>query len=485
MGNYSRILLIAFFGLSLIQGQEAPVKSHAEQVSQYGQTSVDQEGDFKGTPRDLIQRDDLREISHVVFGYHPYWNGTDWQNYDYDLLSHIAWFGLAMGSDGNITNSHGWPITGLVDLAHGNGVKVIVTVTVFDNSDISTLLGNAAYRQTAIDNLLARVILGNADGVNIDFEFVPTASRANFNLFIHDLTQTFHDQIPGSEVSIAMPAVDWWNSYDYDYLSDNCDGLMIMAYGYYWSGSDHAGPNSPLNSGLSSWYIRRTIEDYLTKTGGDGSQLILGLPWYGRNWPVSSTVMGAPATGSGSSIIYSSAEPNAQTYGKQYNSTVQCAWYNYNSEGLRQVWYDDSLSLATKYNYAKEMDLKGIGIWALGYDGGRDEIWGGLRDAFESPASNINPQLKVPTTFQVSPVYPNPFNSSFAFTISSIEMAELNTSIFTLNGQLVYHQSQKIQMGDNRITIQALEHTISSSGVYILQLSIGDGAQTQTITFLK
>ena len=386
----STILLVVL--LEPILAQSLVFKPHAEQLQNYGQLHPDQNAGFNSTPRVLEPRNTLRDPSHVVFGYHPYWNGTAWQNYNYELLSHVAWFGLGMNASGDITTTNGWPVTGLVDLAHSHGVKVIVTVTLFDNDGINSLLASATARQTAIDNLISRVNQGSADGVNIDFEFVPTAARSNFNLFIHDLTVAFHDQIPGSEVSIAMPSVDWWGSYDYNYLSDNCDGLMIMAYGYYYGGSSNAGPLSPLNSGLSSWYIRRTIEDYLTKTGDDASQLILGLPWYGYNWPVVSTAMGAATTGTGSSITYTNAEPSALTYGKQYNSTAPSAWYNYSSGGPRQVWYDDSLSLATKYNYIKDMDLKGLGIWALGYDGNRPEIWGGLSDAFGASAPPLAPQ---------------------------------------------------------------------------------------------
>ena len=383
--NKTLLSMLTFVLLcSILHSQDVLEKIHAEHLAQFGSVDIDQEGGFTGTPQDLVPRNVLRDPSHVVFGYHPYWNGTAWENYTYDILSHVAWFGLNMNNSGDITNDHGWPVNGLVNLAHSRGVKVIVTVTNFDNAGIGTLLGNANYRQNAIDNLIAEVIQGNADGVNIDFEFVPASATSNFNTFIHDLTQAFHDQIPGSEVSIAMPSVDWSNAYDYNYLSDNCDGLMIMAYGYYWSGSSNAGPISPLYSGLSSWHISRTIQDYLTKTGDDGSQLILGLPWYGRDWQVTSTTMNAPvvANTSGSSILYPAAESNAQTYGKQYHTGVEAAWYNYNNGQQHQVWYDDSTSLASKYQYAFDMGIKGVGIWALGYDGGRPEIWGGLRDIF-------------------------------------------------------------------------------------------------------
>ncbi|MCF7807145.1 MAG: T9SS type A sorting domain-containing protein [Candidatus Marinimicrobia bacterium] len=376
---------------SLLFGDEGSIAPHEEHMLRFGGREIPQELESATELSGSLSKQGLRSPSHVVFGYHPYWNGTAWNNYNYQVLTHLAWFGLAMNASGGIDNAHGWPIHSLVDKAHANGVKVIVTVTLFDDASIATLLGSATYRQTAIDNLIARVSAGNADGVNIDFEFVKSASREHFNTFIHDLTQAFHDQIPGSEVSIAMPSVDWWGSYDYNYLSDNSDGLMIMAYGYYYSGSANAGPLSPLNEGRSSWHITRTIEDYLSKTGGDGSQLILGLPWYGIDFPVTSTDKGASvlADRNGSSVFYYNAEPQALSNDKQYDNTIQAAWYNYNNGEIHQVWYDDSLSLSTKYNYAKVKGIKGIGIWALGYDGGRPEIWGGLQDAFGADSPPI------------------------------------------------------------------------------------------------
>lgn len=442
---------------NILNGQDYPEKIHATHTQEFGALEVNQEGDFTGYPMDLVPRSDLRDPSHVVFGYHPYWNGTAWENYPYDILSHLAWFGLNMNNSGDITNDHGWPVNGLVNLAHSRGVKVIVTVTNFDNAGIGTLLGSAATRQNAINNLISEVSLGNADGVNIDFEFVPSSARTNFNTFIHDLTQAFHDQIPGSEVSIAMPSVDWSNAYDYDYLSDNCDGLMIMAYGYYWSGSSRAGPISPLNGDFSSWYISRTIQDYLTKTGDDGSQLILGLPWYGRDWQVTSTAVNAPVVENttGATILYPAAEANAQSYNKQYHTGVATAWYNYNNGVQHQVWYDDSTSLATKYQYAVDQDIKGVGIWALGYDGGRPEIWGGLSDIF---GANAPPQA--PRYFSVKNVGDGdvdiqcaytPFTDHYkvytstdgmTFTLADSSASENITLSGLSNDQLIYFKVQ-------------------------------------------
>jgi len=47
-----------------------------------------------------------------------------------------------------------------------------------------------------------------------------------------------------------------------------------------------------------------------------------------------------------------------------------------------QVWYEDSSSLAYKYDWIKEKKIGGIGIWALGFDNGHSELWKLLAEKF-------------------------------------------------------------------------------------------------------
>ncbi|MDP6396802.1 MAG: hypothetical protein QF712_03765, partial [Candidatus Marinimicrobia bacterium] len=56
--------------------------------------------------------------SREVFGYHPYWMGTAWQSYNFNLISTIAYFGLEINGSGNIVDHHGWPVTSLINEAH-------------------------------------------------------------------------------------------------------------------------------------------------------------------------------------------------------------------------------------------------------------------------------------------------------------------------------------------------------------------------------
>ena len=39
------------------------------------------------------------------------------------------------------------------------------------------------------------------------------------------------------------------------------------------------------------------------------------------------------------------------------------------------IFLDDNRSLKIKYQFAKEKKLAGVGMWALGFDDGKDELW--------------------------------------------------------------------------------------------------------------
>ena len=327
--------------------------------------------------------------SKKVFGYHPYWQGTKWQSYNYDLLTTIAYFSAETNSTGDLTNLHGWPATDLINKAHANGVEVVLTVTLFDKSDIETLLSHNSYRDRLIKNLLYEVVRAGADGVNIDFESFPATQKSNLVSFVKDLRTALRDSIPKAQVTLATPAVDWSNAWDFNALANESDGLFIMGYDYHWKGSTTTGPVAPLSGG--SYNITNTINTYLSVTNNNYDKLILGNPYYGYEWPSSSGDKGANTTGNGTAAIFSVAESKALSYGKLLDSVSQTPWYKYQNPTWFQTWYDDSLSLSKKYDFAISKKLGGVGIWALGYDDGYDELWNALSEKMGAKSAPSTP----------------------------------------------------------------------------------------------
>ena len=153
-----------------------------------------------------------------------------------------------------------------------NGVEVVLTVTLFDRSDIETLLSHNSYRDRLIKNLLYEVVRAGADGVNIDFESFPASQKSNLVSFVRDLRSTLRDSIPKAQVTLATPAVDWSNAWDFNALANESDGLFIMGYDYHWKGSTTTGPVAPLSGG--SYNITNTINTYLSVTNNNYDKLI-------------------------------------------------------------------------------------------------------------------------------------------------------------------------------------------------------------------
>ena len=424
-----------------------------------------------------------------VFGYHPYWMGTSWQNYNYNLISTIAYFSAEATPTGNLSNLHGWPVAGLINLAHTNGVNVVLCVTLFDNGDLVTLLSDPSYRQNLINNLLTQVQAGNADGVNVDFESFPSSQKQNMVQFITDLTSTFHAEIPGSQVTLATPAVDWNNGWDYNALATISDGLFIMGYNYYYGGSSTTGPIAPLYAnGISvSW----TINDYLNKTNNQSDKLMIGCPYYGFEWPTSSGSSGASTIGNGSAKFYAEMEGNALSYGKLWDESSQTPWYRYQNPNWYQGWYDDSLSLSYKYDYAIENDLLGVGIWAMGYDGNNPELWELLSTKFsENGLSAADNNSSLPVTTIIHAIYPNPSNSSITldFFSSNYKNDNAKIAIYDLLGHPI--KTVNILLNENKNYswvwdgLDMLDQEIPA-GIYFLIIRVGQKIETQKITFLK
>ncbi|PKN59144.1 MAG: hypothetical protein CVU56_02125 [Deltaproteobacteria bacterium HGW-Deltaproteobacteria-14] len=329
-------------------------------------------------------------VKREVMGYLPYWSYTADAPYvpaRWDLLTILAWFGVEMDGGGDITAYHGWggaTTAQIVADAHAHGVKVIVTVTNFSNSSIQSLVNSATNRAHAIETLLGVIATHGADGVNIDFEFVPVGARAGFVTFMTELKQAVVAAAPNGgpgHVSLAGPSVDWSGAYDYDVLLENTDGIMVMAYGYYWSGGN-PGPTSPLFGGSpwSTYSVAWTIDDYLTWGGEENRhKVFIGLPWYGRTWPVPNTDVPTTALGSGATLVYRNAEAEVDGFGRMFDEHTRSTYYHKSPGGqLTQAWFDDYRSFRAKVAYIDEMDLGGLGIWALGYEGAYPDLWNAI-----------------------------------------------------------------------------------------------------------
>ena len=101
-------------------------------------------------------------------------------------------------------------------------------------------------------------------------------------------------------------------------LNPYVDMFIIMGYDYYYSGSGTAGPEAPLYNFETSYnYTLTKSVTYYLKQGVTPAKLLLGLPYYGREWQTVSSL--APAATSGTfttTRLYNYVKNNPSTYKK-------------------------------------------------------------------------------------------------------------------------------------------------------------------------
>ncbi|HEX2470437.1 MAG TPA: glycosyl hydrolase family 18 protein [Candidatus Limnocylindrales bacterium] len=357
-------------------------------------------------------RVDPGALRREVFGFLPYWQlNSSTLRIQYDKISTIAYFGvgtdaagnlLKRNADGSITTGwSGWTssrLTSIINAAHSTGTRVVLTVQNFAwNSSGKTrqkaLLGSSTARLRLARQIAAAVRDRGADGVNLDFEPLVSGYETRFTALVRTIRAELDKVRKGYQ--ITFDTTGFIGNYPIEAATapGGADAIFIMGYDYRGSSSSPVGSVAPLSR--SGYDIRDTVAAYAARV--PASKLILGVPYYGRAWSTSTNLVHATNIsgtkyGASSAVIYTTAVPFFEQYGKRYETTEQVAWTVYRREHCtstygcvnpwRQLYVDDAMALRAKYDVVNRYNLRGAGIWALGYDGTRPELWGAIQARF-------------------------------------------------------------------------------------------------------
>lgn len=383
------IICLGIFSAFHVCAQNEHPSIHEQQLNEYNALGNANATYYESLPTEITPASPGAKVNcnlnKIVYGWHPYWIGSAYQNYQWDLLSHMAFFSYEVNAaDGQPTNTHGWSTSAAVTAALASGnTKVTLCVTLF--SGHATFFANPTAQQTLITNLINLVQSRGAHGVNIDFEGIPGSQGTNFANFMVNLSNQMHTAIPGSEVSTALYAVDWGGVFDFSIMEPVVDHYIIMGYDYYYSGSSTAGPTDPLYQfGTTYNYtLSRSITYYLDM-GCPKEKLVLGLPNYGYEWPTTSQIVPSSTTGSGTARIYSYVRNNTSGNYSVGNQTWQSDSYTdvfaFNTGTNRQCLISLDSAWRKRLEHVNHAGIAGIGIWALGYDNGYSDLWLAMED---------------------------------------------------------------------------------------------------------
>ena len=309
---------------------------------------------------------------HEVFGYAPYWTLPQSSGFDVKDMTTLAYFSVDANADGTLDQSgpgwNGYQSQDLVDLvsrAHAAGARVVLTVTCFDQHALDQITSdpNAPARLSAA--LVAAVEAKHLDGVNFDFEGLGSADQVGLTNLVATVSAALHAADPHWQVSMAVyasAAGDPGGFYDIGALAPSVDAFFVMAYDM--NSRSQPGPTSPLSG--PGFTDTTALEEFVKVV--PPSKVILGLPYYGYDWPTTDGSPTATATGPESplpdSTIAASGHP---TY---WDSATSTPWTSYQvGSQWHTTYFDDPTSLALKAQLANFFHIAGVGIWALGMDG--------------------------------------------------------------------------------------------------------------------
>ncbi len=370
------------------------------------------------SPEPEPTRPPLPAPSEVV-GFLPYWLLEDAaETLDPDLLTMVALHGVEASADGRLVSSkaggdvpEGWAalgseeFTSLKERLQAAGVRVVLVIQRFGWSDdlvarTRTLLTDKPARRELATRIAKLVKERGLDGVNLDVEPVPEDLADVYVTFVREVRRALDEVDPALHLSVDV--VSSLTGYDLAGLTADgaADLAILMGYNYRTDAAAVAGSTAPLNDETTG-DLATTVEAALAQAPGES--LVLALPWYAKAWSTESD-QAAAATIEGPDIeapgspSYAEAVAQAMLTGRDYDPDQAAAWTAFSTrscEGCpatwRQIWYDDPDAFGAKTDLALEQGLAGIGIWALGQEAGREELWWALRERVQPRADAAPP----------------------------------------------------------------------------------------------
>ena len=131
-----------------------------------------------------LDQSKIKDLSMAVFGYLPDWeyNNGAHQFMRYDLLTHIACFDFNVASNGSVSLPSAWPWTDVINAAHQNGTKVILTAVNFDRDEIRAIISNETSKNTFFNDVKNLIITSKRYSRNLNSYFLWGAGGAHFKV---------------------------------------------------------------------------------------------------------------------------------------------------------------------------------------------------------------------------------------------------------------------------------------------------------------
>ena len=262
-----------------------------------------------------------------------------------------------------------------VKYCHSQGVQVWGLVSNFevDDVDSSYVLTHTSTRHNLVNQLIAKALQYDLDGINVDFESMngPKVGDAYIQ-FLRELSTKCEDNdlVLSTDVPVPAPYNDF---YSYGEQSLFVDYVIIMGY------DEHYGQKTGAGSVASLDWTEEAVQNMLEE-GVHSNQIVLGMPFYTKLWsltpkseensPEVTYVIGFENLGMNSAQNWMNNNVDEPTWledcGQYYGEATK-------KGVIYKMWLEDTTSLEKRLQLMKSYDLAGAAFWKSGLE--VDKVW--------------------------------------------------------------------------------------------------------------
>ena len=275
-------------------------------------------------------------------------------------------------NDGNLKDNVGDAGIAYVNWAHSNGYKVWPMIA---NAEAgikitSTILNSYTKRQELIESIVQKCAQYDIDGINVDFENIYEADKDKYSRFIIELMPRMLEMGMVTSVDVTAPDGDpnWSLCFDRNVLGDVADYLVFMAYDQYGTSSTKPGTTAGLN------WVETSLKKIIDYDQVDTQKIILGMPFYTRQWTV--TADGQIKDRTVVSMMNIKIPNNVE---KQWDDTLKQYYIEYASgKNTVKMWIEDGTSIKEKVSLVSKYNLGGTSCWRKDME--TSNVWTIIKD---------------------------------------------------------------------------------------------------------
>jgi len=343
-----------------------------------------------------------------VYTWYPYWMGDVWKTYDFKLISTISFFSFKIdpktGSYINPAQIAQWRQTDLLDSAKKNQTKVLLSLSLEGENNHLAFLKDETLWNTTLDSVSALLKERDADGIELEFTDVPLDRETKFLDFVAFLKDNLDSRFVTKKmiVSLVVPADADKFPFDLVQLNESVDLFIVKGMDYHEIDGSVAAIAPLRNEVPGGPSLENTLLIYLDR-GLIAEKSILALPLYGAQWSGSyDATEGYYTSDFERKLTLSEVNRVFQSKDSMYmitptldeTSMTNYFFLEFPDDTSIEGWYDDANTLSKKMDLALFNKFKGVGLYALGYDLGKEEVWDVVAEKFTGDVVYIKDPLK-------------------------------------------------------------------------------------------